>query len=250
MLLAALLFFQHTLLPDLPAVDKNPFTSAADLDQGKKLYAGRCAGCHGPAGDGGKGANLASPMLSRGQTDLALYRTIRYGIPETEMPSHNLTQREIWQMAAYVRTLGTSGGEAIHGDARNGSALVRGKGGCLQCHLLEGEGGMTGPALSDIGRRRSPSYLRTKLMDPGKDIASDFSMVKLTTRDGNKITGVRLNEDTYSIQLLENSTRLRSFWKQDLVELVVERRTLMPSYKGQLTEQEMNDVVAFMGGLR
>src|ERR1700738_4907361 len=107
-----LFLLQQPVLLDLPQVDKNPHTTAADVALGKKLYAGRCAGCHGPAGDGGKGANLATPTLSRAQDDLSLYKVIRYGLPDTEMPSHLMTPREIWQTAAYVRTLGQLRAEA------------------------------------------------------------------------------------------------------------------------------------------
>ena len=245
MLIVALFLFQHVVTSDLPIVDKNPHTNAADLEQGRKLYAGRCAGCHGPSGDGGKGTNLATPILPRGQTDLALYRVIRYGLPETEMPAHNMTQREIWQMAAYVRTLGRVG-EGARGDIGKGSELVRGKGRCLQCHVLDGQGGHLGPSLSDIGLRRSPAYLRMKLLDPGQELAADFRVVKLTTRDGRKITGVRMNEDTWSIQIRDSDLGLHSFWKQDLAELSVEQRTFMPSYARQLSEKEMTDVVAFL----
>jgi cytochrome c oxidase cbb3-type subunit 3 len=250
MLLAALLFFQHLVLEDLPKVDKNPYTSVGDLEQGKKLYLGRCAGCHGPTGDGGKGANLATPVLARGDSDLALYRTIRYGLPDTEMPAHNMTEREIWQMATYVRSLGQGGLQRVNGNSRRGAALVRGRGGCLQCHLLNGEGGLIGPALSSIGRRRSASYLKEKLLDPGKELAADFSVVTLRTAGGSKITGVWMNEDTWSIQVRDLNARLHSYWKQDLAELAVERRTMMPSYAGQLNQQEQNDIVAFLGGLR
>jgi cytochrome c oxidase cbb3-type subunit 3 len=251
MLLATLLFFQHVVLQDLPAVERNPFTTAADLEQGKKLYRGRCAGCHGPEGDGGKGANLVTPTLSCGETDIALYRTIRYGLPDTEMPSHNMTQREIWQMAAYVRSLGQTNAVSAHGDSAKGETLVRGKGGCLQCHLMDGEGGSLGPSLTDIGRRRSQGYLRTKLLTPGDDVAvGEFRMVKLTTRDGQKITGVRINEDTWSIQVRDTNARLHSFWKEDLTELNVERKTVMPSYGGRFNEQELNDVLVFLGGKR
>jgi putative heme-binding domain-containing protein len=246
MLIAALFLFQHITVLDLPTQEKNPFNTPADIEQGKKLYAGRCAGCHGPAGDGGKGANLATPVLPRGGTDLALYKVIRYGLPDTEMPSHNMTQREIWQMSAFVRTLGRAGEGSIRGDAKKGAALVRGKGACLGCHVLNGEGGHVGPPLTDIGVRRSPLYLRNKLIDPTQELAANYSVVKLTTRDGKTLTGVRMNEDTYSIQVRDNNLGLHSFWKQDLTELNVEQRTSMPSYAKKLTEQELNDIVAFL----
>jgi cytochrome c oxidase cbb3-type subunit III len=248
MLITVLFLFQHIILPDLPKEDKNPHTSASDLEQGKKLYGGRCAGCHGPAGDGGKGTNLTTPVLPRGETDLALYRVIRYGLPETEMPGHNMTQREIWQIAGFVRTLGRLDAASVRGDARNGEMLVRGKGSCLQCHVLEGQGGHLGPPLTDIGRRRSPAYLRTKLVNPGEELAANFKLVKLTTRSGQSMSGVLLNEDTWSIQLRDNNMGLHSFWKQDLTGLAVEQRTLMPSYAKRLNEQELTDVVAFLTG--
>src|SRR5712692_561537 len=74
---------------DLPAA--NPFSSPADVEQGKHLFGGQCAPCHGPAGDGGRGANLAQPNLPRAADDGALFTVIRYGLPGTEMPnSHQM----------------------------------------------------------------------------------------------------------------------------------------------------------------
>jgi putative heme-binding domain-containing protein len=248
-----LLFFQQRALLNLPQVDKNPFTSAADVERGKQLYNGRCAGCHGPTGDGGKGTNLATPALPRAQTDLALYRIIRYGLPDTEMPGHNLTQREIWQISAFVRQLGRAGSGGLTGDPRRGEALVTQKGGCIACHVVNGKGGLAGPALTDIGNRRSPSYLRAKLVDPGRELATGFSVVRLLTRDGKRLTGTRLNEDTWSIQIRDDSGGLHSFWKEELAELTIEQRTTMPSYAKLLSESEINDIVAYLsatGGMK
>ena len=70
--------------------------------------------------------------------------------------------------------------------------------------------------------------------------------MKLATRDGKKLTGTRMNEDTYSIQVRDNNLGLHSFWKQDLAELSVEQRTSMPSYAKRLTDQELDDIVAFL----
>lgn len=240
----ALLLLQHQVLLELPNVEKNPHTSSADIELGQKLYAGRCAGCHGPAGDGGKGTNLAVPRLPRAQTDLALYRIIRYGLPDTEMPAHNMAPREIWQIAAHVRQLGSSGTESMAGDWNRGALLIKGKGGCTTCHIVGGEGGLMGPALTDIGTRRSPTYLRNKLLDPGKELVSGFSMVRLTTHKGRKLTGVRLNEDTWSIQIRDDKGALHSFWKNELTDLSVEQKTPMPSYAKILNQQELDDIIA------
>jgi cytochrome c oxidase cbb3-type subunit 3 len=250
LLWVALLLLQQRATLELPDVTSNPYTSAADVALGNKLYQGRCAGCHGPAGDGGKGANLASPTLPRGQTDRSLYRTIRYGLSDTEMPGHNMTEREIWQISAFVRTLGRDTGEVASGDADRGAAIVHQKGGCVQCHILNGKGGLLGPSLTGIGERRSPSYLRTKLLDPSRELSADFTQVRLTTRTGQKLAGVRLNEDDWSIQMRDMNGGLHSFWKEDLTELSVQRRTLMPSYEGRLNPDELKDVAAYLSAQR
>lgn len=248
--LAALFLLQRPQAPEVQFGEKNPYTAQADIEQGKKLYGGRCAGCHGPTGDGGKGANLAVPMLPRAAEDSSLYLVIRFGIPDTEMPSSLMSPREIWQVAAFVRTLGRLQRETTSGDAARGSQLVRGKGGCLQCHAIGLEGGRMGPALTDVGVRRNPSHIRAKLLDPASDVPDQYRMVDLKTRDGRAISGIRLNEDTWSIQLRDFNDKMYSFWKDDISELKVERRTAMPSYRAKLQTPEIDDIVAYLTGLR
>ncbi len=247
---APILLFQISQALDLPAVEKNPFTSPADVSAGKRLYAGRCGGCHGPTGDGGKGANLGVPVLPRAADDRTLYRVIRYGLTETEMPGTYLTQRELWQVVAFVRTLGQVERGPVTGDAARGEELLRGKGGCLQCHSIGMEGSQMAPPLTEIGSRRGPGHLRGKLLDPASDMPDQYRMVELATKDGKKFNGIRLNEDTWSIQARDFSGKPHTFEKQDLTELRVVRRTPMPSYRERLDGREIDDVVAYLSGLR
>ncbi len=141
-------------------------TASEDLERGKKLYDGSCQLCHGPLGDGGKGANLAQAKLPRAQTDGDLARVIEIGIPGTEMPgAWHMTRREVTQVAAYVRTFGKTTREAAPGDAGRGRSLYFGKGGCQGCHTTKNPegvlaGGLMGPDLSVIGSRRSVAHLR------------------------------------------------------------------------------------------
>lgn len=124
------------------------------------------------------------------------------------------------------------------------------KGGCLQCHAVGLEGGRLGPALTDVGARRGPGHLRAKLLDSPGNVPENFRMAAITTKDGRKIEGVRLNEDVHSIQILDVAGRLHSQWKKDLTGIKVERRSPMPSYGGTFTETEINDVVAYLSSLR
>ena len=107
-----------------------------------------------------------------------------------------------------------------------------------------------GPALTDVGARRGPGHLRAKLRDPQATIPDDFRMAQLTTKDGRKIEGVRLNEDVDSIQVLDMGGRLHSYWKRELATIKVERRTTMPSYAGKLSDQEIDDTVAYLSTLK
>ncbi len=60
------------------------------------------------------------------------------------------------------------------------------------------------------------------------------------------MTGRRLNEDTYTIQLLDEDEQLRSFDKTDLSELTVLNTSPMPSYAELLSEAELADLLAYL----
>lgn len=235
--------------PDAPKA--NPFTSAGDIQRGARLFAANCALCHGPKGAGGRGADLARPRLTRATDDEALFQIVHDGIPGTEMPANRtMTDHETWQVTAYVRTLGRAAGEAVAGNPAHGAALFRDKG-CIGCHAIGAEGGRMGPPLSDVGERRSAAYLRAALLDPAANLPDGFLVAELRTARGKHITGIVLNEDTYSIQVRDLSGNLHSFWKQELAALEEhDDRTPMPSFRGRLGDRELDDLVAYLVSLR
>ena len=112
----------------------------AEMEQGKRLYESQCGSCHGPLGNGGKGANLAQPQLRRAFDDQALFNIIRRGIRGTEMPGSPLTPSQVSSIAAYVKTLGRVGPEDVAGDGRRGAAVYAALD-CARCHTLRGRGG-------------------------------------------------------------------------------------------------------------
>jgi cytochrome c oxidase cbb3-type subunit III len=230
----------------------NPNTSPADLAQGERLFKGQCAGCHGPKGEGGRGAVLAQPRLRRAADDESLFRTIRDGVRGTEMPAADtITSREIWQIAAYVRSLGRLPAEIVPGDPKRGENLYRTKGNCAQCHIVNGEGGSLGPELTEIGARRGAARLRSTVLDPASTLPEGFLQVRLVTKDGRRISGVRLNEDTFTIQLRDLNGGVYSFIKQDLKEFQREPgKTPMPSFRGVLSDGEIDDLIAYLVSLR
>ena len=231
---------------------ENPYTAESDVARGKQLFNGQCAPCHGPAGEGGRGANLARPKLTRAADDESLFHVLHDGIRGTEMPgAYAMTDHEIWQVAAFVRTLGQAAGEKVPGDPEQGRRLFDGKGGCLRCHSVDGIGGTLGPALTEIGARRSAAFMRNTLLDPASTLPDGFAMVRAQTKDGRQLTGIRLNEDPWSIQFRDPSGGLRSFWKDDLKDLHKDfARSPMPSFRGVFNESELTDVISYLVSLR
>ena len=231
---------------------ENPHTTPADIERGRRLFLGHCAPCHGPAGDGGRGANLARPKLPRAPDDQALFRLLKDGIPETEMPSAwEMIDREIWQVMAYVRTLGRTAVENLPGDRARVESLFRTKGKCTQCHTVAGQGGRLGPELTEIGARRSAAYLRRALLEPEAEVPEGFLQVRVVAKDGRRLTGVRLNEDTFTLQMRDLGDQIYSVWKADLKEIQKDRgKSPMPSYRSVLSDAELDDLIAYLASLR
>ena len=222
----------------------------ADMEQGKRLYESQCGSCHGPLGNGGKGANLAQPRLRRATDDQALFNIIRRGISGTEMPGSPLTPGQVSSIVAYVRALGRVEPENVPGNRSRGEVVYAAHD-CQRCHTLSGRGGVVGPELDDIGSRRSAAHLREALIEPEAAVPSDFLLVRVVTKDGRALTGVRINEDGFSIQLRDLSGGFHSFWKDELDALEQEwQRSPMVSYGSRLSAEETDDLVAYLVSLK
>jgi putative heme-binding domain-containing protein len=238
--------------PEYVIPKNNPNMTPADLKNGQQLFMGQCARCHGSKGEGGRGAVLAQPRLRHAPDDEALFHVIQDGIKGTEMPAgYAVDTLETWQIAAYVRSLGRVPTETVPGDAKRGQELYRSKGHCNQCHIISGQGGSIGPELTEIASRRSAAHLRAAVLDPESTLPEGFLEVRLVTKDGGRITGVRLNEDTFTIQVLDLNGGLHSFVKEDLKELQRDTgKSPMPSFRGALSAAEVDDLVAYLYSLR
>lgn len=238
-----------------------PAFSMADVAVGGKLFAAHCAACHGQQGEGGRGVKLTT--LTRASDDKSLFNIIRKGIPGTEMPPAPLKDGQIRDVAVFVRSLGRDSAPAEATGSPRGEQIYR-QAGCARCHTIGVEGGVLGPDLSNIGARRNRDYLRQALLDPEADIPESFGeyrwyivipnnflQVRVTTQDGRSITGARVNEDAFSIQVREESGQIHSFWKDELKELHKDwGKSPMPSYREKLTKQEIDDLVGYLASLR
>lgn len=224
--------------------------TADDVAAGARIFRSHCAPCHGPNGKGGLGPNLTSNVFFHGARNADIYRNITEGIPGTAMPGTFFDGTQAWQIVAYIRSIGQTAGTApVAGEISKGAALFREKG-CSGCHLVHGEGGVKGPDLSTIGSQRSPDYLRHSMLEPDAQVAPEYRVAKISLRDGKTCSGFIMNEDTHMLQILDFSSGLRSLPRTDVTKIDIDRRSIMPSYKGKLSDAELDDLVSYLWSLK
>jgi len=218
-------------------------------DTGRKIFESQCALCHGQKGGGGRGPALNRPKLEKAPDDAALRKLIEEG--SGDMPgAWQLHPDEVAGVAAYVRSLGELPPETVPGDAARG-ARVFASNGCKGCHIVGGEGESLGPELTGVGSRRGAAFLRQTVLKPAATLPEDFQYVAVTPLKGAAVRGIRVNEDSFTIQVRDAGGRYHSFRKAELKELRrLDGQTPMPAYDGRIGSAELDDLVAYLASLK
>jgi putative heme-binding domain-containing protein len=239
-------------------------TKAATIKEGASLFRGNCSPCHGlNARGGGRGPDLTSGRWTHGSSDAQIFRTISQGVPGTDMPANGFEDSEIWAIIAYLRSLAPPKQAAVAGDPAKGRKIFETVG-CATCHMVNGSGGRLGPDLSRVAAARSAAYMIESIREPDKELSTlmldpnnhysvplSYETTTVVTADGQKIQGVALNEDTYTIQMMTGEQSLRFFQKKDVKEVRHERKSLMPAYSEEvLGAVQLRDLVAYLETLR
>ncbi len=249
------------------ADDKNPFAGDAKAAKlGEYQFRINCAFCHGlSARGGGRGPDLTKAQKRHGNSDADLFRTISQGVPGTAMPAGvnggigvGMTDEEIWQVITYIRSIQVKAPTAPLGSPGHGKELFYGSARCGTCHMVEGKGGRLGPDLTDAGSMRSVESLVDSVRNPSRRLAQrmkeaakefpqEYETVKVTAPEGKKITGVTLNEDNFSVQMMDADEKIYLFEKDKLKSFEKSRESLMPPYDATtLSEKDLNDLVAYL----
>jgi putative heme-binding domain-containing protein len=223
--------------------------SQSSISRGSRVYETNCAFCHGLNGDSVVNVNLRSGRLRHAASDGELGRIILAGIPGTAMPPHKLDPSDVADLIAYIHSMRRPPSTLSGGDPARGRAIVTGKSGCLTCHRIGDEGSRFASDLSDVGEVRQPAEIRESLLKPAEATHAN-RYIRAVDRDGKIIEGRRLNEDTFSVQLITRDDQLISLTKADMKEYAVSRVSPMPSYRDKLLPQELADVVAYLGTLK
>ena len=244
----------------------NPLAGdASAIKEGASLFRANCSPCHGlNAHGGGRGPDLTSGRWTHGSSDAEIFRTISQGVPGTQMPANGFEDSETWAIIAYLRSLAPSRQPKMPGDAAKGEKLFTGAAGCSTCHMVNGRGGLLGPELSRVGASRSLAYLTESIREPDKELSDGmldpnnhyglplvYDTVTVILRNGERLTGVAKNEDTFTVQLLDTNQQLHLLQKRDLKEVLHERKSLMPAYSEKMiSPAELLDLLAYLETLR
>ncbi|HEY7286163.1 MAG TPA: c-type cytochrome [Vicinamibacterales bacterium] len=223
----------------------------ADVAYGSRIYDAQCTTCHGANGDGVGGVDLRSGRFRNAVTDQDLMRVVTNGIPGTGMLAFKFDASELAGVIAYLRNMNAfDRGSVKPGNADRGRAILEGRGACLKCHRVGMNGSRVAPDLSDIGAIRSAASIQRSLVEPTSQMMPINRPVRLMTQDGRVVNGRRLNEDTYTVQIIDDQERLLSFTKSELREYTIVTSSPMPSFRNTLRDEELSDLLAYLLSLK
>jgi len=256
------------LIADLAlAQDHNPYVGNAKMAKlGEFQFRINCAFCHGlGARGGGRGPDLTRTHKRHGNSDADLFNTINNGVSGTAMPPNGttgqgvgMTNEEIWQVITYLRSVEMKAPAKPLGDPAHGKRLFYGDANCSGCHMVQGKGGRLGPNLTAVGGIRTPEYIVDSVRNPSRRLAQglleatkefpqEYETVTIVTADGKEIKGVALNEDSFSVQLMDTSEKVYMFKKDELRSFNKSRTSMMPAYNTSLlSDQDLQDIVAYL----
>jgi putative heme-binding domain-containing protein len=189
---------------------------------------------------------LRRGLFRRAVSDADLAAVILKGVPGAGMPPLPLEPPALIGVIAFIRAGFDRTSTVVIGSATSGRAIFEGKGACGSCHRVSGYGPRLAPDLSDIGLARTPAALQRSILDPSSGMLPINRPIRIVTKDGQTVTGRRLNEDTYSVQIIDERERLLSIAKSEMRTYVVETTSTMPSYAKRLTPDEVSDLIAYL----
>jgi cytochrome c oxidase cbb3-type subunit 3 len=264
---SGLIAFVFAIATLLAAAAQNPLAGNAKAAKaGEYEFRINCALCHGlGAHGGGRGPDLTRAKKKYAHNDAEMFQIISNGIPGTAMPANGtngqgvgMTDEEIWQIITYIRSQEVKAPANSIGNPAHGKELFYGDANCSLCHMINGKGGRFGPELSEVGASRTraaivdsvrnPSHhLAWGLAEPTKEFPQEYESVTAVTADGKEIKGVTLNEDSFSVQIMDTNEQIHLLEKDKLKSFHTSRESAMPKYTTDtLSDKDLDDIVAYL----
>ena len=248
--------FTELLSPTTYAEDGGTlYNTAVDIRMGNRYFERQCSRCHGfdAKGNDETGAPDLTGTLRRASSDAGIFNIIREGIPGTAMlpVAADVPDPTVWQLVAYINSLRYDPASVdLAGNADSGADLFSGKGECSSCHMVNGQGGRLGPDLSRVGEDQTPEDLLNSMLNPDAEVAPRWWTIQVAGEDGEVREGFRMNEDSFSLRIMDADANLWSFQKRDIESYERSEKSTMPGYGQALSDGELDDLVAYLFSLR
>ena len=248
--------FTELLSPTTYAEDGGTlYNTAVDIRMGNRYFERQCSRCHGfdAKGNDETGAPDLTGTLRRASSDAGIFNIIREGIPGTAMlpVAADVPDPTVWQLVAYINSLRYDPASVdLAGNADSGADLFSGKGECSSCHMVNGQGGRLGPDLSRVGEDQTPEDLLNSMLNPDAEVAPRWWTIQVAGEDGEIREGFRMNEDSFSLRIMDADANLWSFQKRDIESYERSEKSTMPGYGQALSDGELDDLVAYLFSLR
>jgi cytochrome c oxidase cbb3-type subunit 3 len=249
------------------ADDRNPLAGDPKAAKaGEYEFRLNCAFCHGlGARGGGRGPDLTRAQKKHTHSDGEMFQVISNGLPGTAMPANGtngqgvgMTDKEIWQIIAYIRSIEMKAPAKPLGNATHGKELFYGDANCSLCHTVAGKGGRLGPELTSVGGSRTRESIIDSVRNPSRRLAwglteatkefpQEYESITAITADGKEVKGVALNEDSFSVQMMDSSENIYLLEKDKLRSFQKSRESMMPKYNADvLSDKDLEDIVAYL----
>ena len=231
------------------AVEQNPPGTPPKAADGTKIYAERCAGCHGADARGtDQGPKLAGSHSVRNRSIQGLRDVIRNGIPSSGMPGFDLPAGELDALAALVHSLNAPAAKSsAPGNPTSGERFIFGAGQCASCHMVYGRGKPMGPDLSNVGHEMTVDQIRDALLQPSAHVAAGYETVTVQLRDGKTIRGFARSRSNFDIRLQDFEGHIHLLQEGQISAIQDDKPSLMQPL--QASAEELHDLIAYLSRL-
>src|SRR3989475_11274071 len=211
----------------------------------QQTYSKLCGGCHGDDARGTQqGPGLAGSPSVRARSAQSLRNVIRNGIPAAGMPAFDLPADTLDALAPMICSVNAVAAKSsVRGDVAAGKQFFLGKGQCVSCHLVQGEGSPIGPDLSDIGLELTVDEIREALQNPDARIAPGYGVVSVRLRNGRTLRGFARSRTSFAVTIQDLTGAFHLVSLDEVSDITDEKRSHMESVTA--SAHELSDVIAF-----
>lgn len=121
---------------------------------------------------------------------------------------------------------------------------------CSSCHSIQGEGGVAGPDLTQLGTRFSNKDILESIIDPSKTISDQYGATVFYLKAGGSVMGRLVNQDDDKYYISQNPfapLETREVNKKEVLRTrVSEVSPMLPGMINSLSPEELTDLMAYL----